>query len=846
MPQLVKKRRSGWAVLAAGALVATMLAVVASPAAAAEQLPDAEATWKACLGPAMDGSGFADVAMGSVHHDNINCLAYYGITVGKTHGTFDPGGNVTRSQMALFLARAADKANIDLGEAADQGFMDLNADDTERVNAINLLVGAGIMFGKAETSYDPPSATKFAPGDYVQRWEMAMFLFAFLDHALVSVLIDQLPKSFDGDGTGHVELNSEDGEEGDAPDDWFGDAVRQTPGHVEDRIAALYELGVTTGTNNMVGAKGTFNPTGLVTRAQMASFIMRTLGHTNLRPAGVTAQSTSSDTQVSVRDAAFEPVVGASTEVFTTNFPDDAFDPSDRCREAYVNDQDPSFSECTIDVGDLVTDADGNALWEGVGLRKGNPLTIACTTGSYTFKSASRGGATDYTVYAFSGDMGAIVDDPSDRVESVAANTLTTRGTATKYVITGGTEAHAKMGRSVTYTVQLQDDNGNNVGPTPGENNVFTVVETIQRAGLGTTEAAQVTADNSYNGYSEFANSKPEPYHPDSSGKFTVTVTWTDSNRTSNNRDVAIAITITEPSGSNFTEDNQTKSAVVDGDNNDAGDLFTNETASVRFSDNDSTPSAITVDSPTWRLLDSRNSNSINVSVTDQYGAPYKKGDRYIKATGAPSTFDANPTLGNKTGQQTDDATNHLQPYKVGKSGSTRIGYRLAAVDAHKQDEQKQTVTLQLQSATLDNEGNPQTDDYDHDGIAATDPQKVPRYTDINITKSVDILWTKPGTKGRGDDRTILASSGGYIVVQDDPENTDSTTNDHPFAYRYGDDDRFVVHGEVVTLAQFAEILAARAAPAIKVSGGTLSWVAYDLTRPRDGATWTIEGLTCV
>ena len=28
MPQLVKKRRSGWAVLAAGALVASMLAVV--------------------------------------------------------------------------------------------------------------------------------------------------------------------------------------------------------------------------------------------------------------------------------------------------------------------------------------------------------------------------------------------------------------------------------------------------------------------------------------------------------------------------------------------------------------------------------------------------------------------------------------------------------------------------------------------------------------------------------------------------------------------------------------------------------------------------------------------------
>ena len=34
MPQLVKKRRSGWAVLAAAAMVASILAVGASPAAA--------------------------------------------------------------------------------------------------------------------------------------------------------------------------------------------------------------------------------------------------------------------------------------------------------------------------------------------------------------------------------------------------------------------------------------------------------------------------------------------------------------------------------------------------------------------------------------------------------------------------------------------------------------------------------------------------------------------------------------------------------------------------------------------------------------------------------------------
>ena len=58
MPQLVKKRRSGWAVLAAAALIASILAVGATPAAAAPRQPDQEATWKACLGPAMADQGF--------------------------------------------------------------------------------------------------------------------------------------------------------------------------------------------------------------------------------------------------------------------------------------------------------------------------------------------------------------------------------------------------------------------------------------------------------------------------------------------------------------------------------------------------------------------------------------------------------------------------------------------------------------------------------------------------------------------------------------------------------------------------------------------------------------------
>ena len=250
MPQLVKKRRSGWAVLAAAAMVASILAVGASPAAAIDREADQQAVWKACLGEATVAFGFTDVSMDSSHYDNINCLAYYEITTGKTDDTFDPNGSVTRSQMALFLARAADQAGIDLGDAVEFGYTDIGDADDERRSAINRLANKGIMFGDTATSFDPPSTTTFAPTDYVARWEMAMFMFAFLDLALDTVHVDVLPTNVDGDGTG-VELNvNPDTQTGNSVDDYFRDARRETPAHVDERISAVYELGVTTGTNS--------------------------------------------------------------------------------------------------------------------------------------------------------------------------------------------------------------------------------------------------------------------------------------------------------------------------------------------------------------------------------------------------------------------------------------------------------------------------------------------------------------------------------------------------------------------------------------------------------------------
>lgn len=54
----------------------------------------------------MPGSRFPDVPAGGVHSDNINALAAANVTLGCTADRYCPGANVTRGQIASFLARA--------------------------------------------------------------------------------------------------------------------------------------------------------------------------------------------------------------------------------------------------------------------------------------------------------------------------------------------------------------------------------------------------------------------------------------------------------------------------------------------------------------------------------------------------------------------------------------------------------------------------------------------------------------------------------------------------------------------------------------------------------------------
>ena len=271
MPQLVKKRRSGWAILAAGALVASLLAVGASPAAADAGTADELPSWTACLGDGLIAFGFEDVAMGGAHYDNINCLAHYGITVGRSATEFAPLATVTRSQMSLFLSRSAAVVGIELSDETDHEFTDLGATGADRVAAIVALVNSGVMSGRSATTFDPLGV--------VTRADMAEHLVA-----LVALARDDLEQdddtllySFDDDL-----INADDGETDrdlhDEDNGFFTDVYTMASPPTINAIYTAFELGITAGYRD-----GTFKPDRSVSRQEMAS--VHHAGHGAHQPA---------------------------------------------------------------------------------------------------------------------------------------------------------------------------------------------------------------------------------------------------------------------------------------------------------------------------------------------------------------------------------------------------------------------------------------------------------------------------------------------------------------------------------------------------------------------------------
>jgi spore germination protein YaaH len=159
----------------------------------------------------------------SIHWSSIAWIADQGITSGCGGGKYCPDGLVTRAQMASFLSRA-----LALPAATDDAFTDDEGSIHEE--NINRIAEAGITVGC--------SATTFCPGGIVTRAQMASFL-ARAFH---------LPSS---------------------ATDFFTDDAGNKHERAINRIAAA---GITVGCDD-----DRYCPDGAVTRAQMATFLRRSL-----------------------------------------------------------------------------------------------------------------------------------------------------------------------------------------------------------------------------------------------------------------------------------------------------------------------------------------------------------------------------------------------------------------------------------------------------------------------------------------------------------------------------------------------------------------------------------------
>ena len=426
-------RRTGLAILVVSALVGTLLAASAGPAAGVgDKKVTYPARYSACVGDATKDAGFEDT-VGGIAELAVDCLSYYGITQGKRPGVFSPADDVTRVQMALFLSRAAGPAGIVLPPPRDQGFTDIADLPVHFRDAINRMAELGIMeehVAESETTEGDPGK-RFAPSDPVIRQDMAAHLAAFLAAAEVG------PGGYDIDKV--------------KPDDDVFTDIEDVLHYAYESVRKIYEMGITQGTSPT-----TFSPQGTVTRAQMAAFITRMLAHTNARPAGPSIQldlrrvytGGPMGVAISMRSPTFRPLSDSYVDVFTAGSRTSAINKDGRCTANVTRRQ--GVNACVIDAGDRMADRLGNVTFNEY--PGGKPLVM----------------------WAWTGGLEEFFD--SDRTEAAVIDIGEVEGAAA-FEVTDNMATNARIlhfGDPVVLTFQLVDRKGDHIPHAGVEMRLYT------------------------------------------------------------------------------------------------------------------------------------------------------------------------------------------------------------------------------------------------------------------------------------------------------------------------------------------------------------------------------------
>ena len=305
--------------------------------------PNDLADFDSCPPALVPSAGFNDITSA-----DVDCVKYYGITLGTTDLTYSPIDPVSRWQMALFLTRMVVPAGATLPSGVDQGFTDISGKSAEIQTAINQIKQLGITVGK--------TATTFAPDQFVTREEMALFM---------ERLLKAVPtgpggnEEFVAGSSGAKEIKSLD------TDHNFTDLGTVSLMGMQSAIINLWNLGVTEVTNATL-----FEPSVDMSRINMAQMMARALDHTNARPAGVNLQATSYtgaaigtlNLSATYRTSSFLPIAAAPIDTF--RYEHNAisgysrFSANGSCAQVVATVV--SLTHCSVDASEQVTDSNGN------------------------------------------------------------------------------------------------------------------------------------------------------------------------------------------------------------------------------------------------------------------------------------------------------------------------------------------------------------------------------------------------------------------------------------------------------------------------------------------------------
>lgn len=179
---------------------------------------------------------FIDASADSNHRPAIDCAVWFNVAQGISEIRYGPSQQVTRAQMASFIARLLARSGVQLPSGGNR-FTDVPTNSVHR-DAINRLAAAGIVQG---------AGSLYGPSQVVTRDQMASFLVRSYDYAQGQIGRFSLPP-----------------------------ANRQfldTSGNVHE--AAINKAAIAGFANGVSAAR--YAPRQGVRRDQMATFVIRTL-----------------------------------------------------------------------------------------------------------------------------------------------------------------------------------------------------------------------------------------------------------------------------------------------------------------------------------------------------------------------------------------------------------------------------------------------------------------------------------------------------------------------------------------------------------------------------------------